>query len=261
MRISKHKGLTLIELIVVIAIIIILSVMSLAAYFTFSQRQAAANDARNFSTMVRRVQAMSENLVYPPGCTNLKGYYLHSDCSNGNCGTMSAWADCDIDQQVIFNEGVLLETFFNDPVDIRFEAGSGRIQSVEVYHFTNRNYPYYTSTVTTKASGVITVSDPVLSDGDPYPSVTPTPSVSPTATPTSTPTPTVTPTVSPTDTPTPTPTATPTPTDTPTPTPFLLCGDVGGSCLPDGTACTGSDTIGECPKFFHCCVSDGLLYY
>ena len=123
----KHHGLTLIELIVVIAIIIILSGVSLSAYFQFSQRQAVMNDARNFSTMLRRVQAMAKNLVYPPGCSGLTSYRVYS-CMD--CQYISADANCGVGGgAVIDQEAVLVKTFFSSAVNVTFMAGSGSIDT------------------------------------------------------------------------------------------------------------------------------------
>jgi prepilin-type N-terminal cleavage/methylation domain-containing protein len=233
-------GFTLIELIVTVTIIIILSGISLSAYHQFTQREAAINDARNLSTMLHRVQSMSEYLVYPTGCTNLTGYHLESDCSDGTCGTMSVWAQCDGGPiLVVDSEKVLSETSFYEPVNVSFEAGSGNIESVEVYHVSNKYSPFYTVAVTVDAYGNVSRSKPVVSDVNPYPTPTPTSTITPTVTPTSTITPTVTIDIS------------------PSPTPSLTCAEVGGSCYPLGTYCTGTNTDNYCIKPNHCCIREG----
>lgn len=160
----KPNGFTLIELIVVIAIIILLSGVSLAAYFRFSQRQAALGDARNFSTELRKIQALAKNLVYPVSCSSgLVGYRLKSDCKDlETCKTMSAWAVCGaVEIPVIVNEPILTKAFFTYDVDISFAAGSGNINpgAVGTYDFSNANDPTYTVEVVTDINGNIDVKE------------------------------------------------------------------------------------------------------
>jgi prepilin-type N-terminal cleavage/methylation domain-containing protein len=122
------SGFSLIELIVVIAIMIIFSGVSISAYFQFSQRQEALNDARNVATTFRRVQSMARNLVYPSGCAGLSGYRLYTDCDvyDDSCKNMKASASCSTGGEiVVFDEDVLLETSFSGLVDVFFVAGSG----------------------------------------------------------------------------------------------------------------------------------------
>lgn len=155
-----HFGFTFVELMVVIAIILILSGMSLAAYFQFSQRQAAMNDARNFATMLRRVQAKANNLVYPAGCTGLISYNLVSDCSDGTCQTMSASSVCTVGGgKIIDKEPVLSKIFFTFAVNIDFKAGSGNINPVRTYEFSTSNDPLYKIGVMTDINGNIDVKE------------------------------------------------------------------------------------------------------
>lgn len=156
-------GFTLIELIVVIAITIILSGVGLAGYFQFSQRQAAMNDARNFSTMLRRVQAMAKNLVYPSGCIGLVRYNLISvgfGADNLASKQMSATAVCTNDTySVISSEKVLEKTYFTADVDVDFDAGTGNISPTSAYIFSNSSEPTYVVTVTTDVNGNISIDD------------------------------------------------------------------------------------------------------
>lgn len=160
MRIIKHSGFTLIELIVVIAIIILMSGMSIAAYFRFSQRQAAMNDARNFATEMRKVQAMAKNLVYPAGCgSKLERYRLKADCAGEGCVTMTTSAFCNgVEILVKANEEVLTKVFFTDTVDIYFGAGTGTISQVGEFPIQNSNDPY-TVVVKTDANGNISTKE------------------------------------------------------------------------------------------------------
>lgn len=127
------KGFTIIELMVVITIIIILSGMSFAAYFTFSQKQAALNDARNMETVLRRVQSLAKNRVYPVGCASgLTGYRVFTNCGvyGESCQTVSAGAVCaGVEMPTIVGEQVLAEAFFSDEINILFNAGSGSVNT------------------------------------------------------------------------------------------------------------------------------------
>jgi prepilin-type N-terminal cleavage/methylation domain-containing protein len=140
MKIRIPRGFTLIELMVVIAIIIVLSSASLAAYFQFSQQQAAQNDARSLETILRRVQAMAKNLVYPVGCTSgLLGYRVYSnDCSGEGCQLISAEPLCPgSSAKVIDGEKIFTEAYFSGAVDVTFLAGTGRIESPITFPISN----------------------------------------------------------------------------------------------------------------------------
>lgn len=143
---AHSSGFTLIELMVSITIMIILSGLSIAAYFRFSQRQASMNDARNFATEMRKVQALAKNLVYPTGCINLVGYRLVSDCSmSEDCKKMSYAASCGNGEFTIVTHEPVLETaFFTYNVSILFAAGTGNINpgAVGDYSLTNSSDPY-----------------------------------------------------------------------------------------------------------------------
>lgn len=146
-RLVFCQGFTIIELMVVVTIIIVLSGISLAGYYRFSQRQSALNDARNFSTILRRVQAMAKNLVYPESCDSLIKYNLQSDESGWDCEdcqTVSAWAVCSNNSfNVIDKEKVMTKAFFTSDVSVDFEAGTGRINySQAVFPLTNSNDDY-----------------------------------------------------------------------------------------------------------------------
>jgi prepilin-type N-terminal cleavage/methylation domain-containing protein len=136
----KHRGFTLIELIVVMAVTIILSGMSLAAYYRFSQRQAAKNDARNVVTEMKKVQALAKNLVYPAGCdSELSKYQLNADCWGlESCKSMTILAFCDnVPFTVKANEVVLTKAFFTDEISIDFAAGTGTIIPTGSFPLTN----------------------------------------------------------------------------------------------------------------------------
>lgn len=140
----KHHGLTLIELIVVITIMIIISGVSLASYFQFSQRQSALNDARNFVTMLRRVQAMAKNLVYPSGCSSLTGYRVFTNCATygESCQSVSASAVavCGVGgEKVITDEKVFTDAYFSAGINVTFIAGSGSLASPVTFPLLNIN--------------------------------------------------------------------------------------------------------------------------
>lgn len=163
MKRTKDTGFTLIELIVVIAIIILLSGVSLATYFRFSQRQAAMNDARNFATMLRRVQAMAKNLVYPTeACTGLQGYRLKTSCPLYNveeCQIVRAYAVCNEgEREVIHDEKVLEKAFFSDEVSIMFQVGSGAILTQIEFPITN-SADDYTVVVSTDTIGNVSIKE------------------------------------------------------------------------------------------------------
>jgi type II secretory pathway pseudopilin PulG len=143
MKVKTSAGLTLIELIVVITIIIMFSGMSLAAYFNFSQNQASTNDARSFVTILRRVQAMSRNLVFPADCTGLRGYRIFDSCDgvyDKNCQSISANAICGGGEiPVIEKEKILSEAYFSGHMEITFIAGTGKITSPTTFSIANIN--------------------------------------------------------------------------------------------------------------------------
>lgn len=128
-RLASCQGITIIELMVVVTIILLLSGISLAGYFRFDRRQTMINDARNFATVLRRVQAMAKNLVYPQGCNTLIKYSLIPDgyeCET--CQTVSAMAVCkNGSYTVISNEKILTKAFFSLGTFVDFEAGTGKI--------------------------------------------------------------------------------------------------------------------------------------
>lgn len=128
-RLVPCRGITLIELLVSVTIIILLSGLSLAGYYRFNRRQTQINDARNFATVLRRVQAMAKNLVYPNGCDSLIKYTVSSDgFGHETDQTVSALADCiNNDYTIIDHEKVLTKAFFTADTDIYFEAGTGKI--------------------------------------------------------------------------------------------------------------------------------------
>ncbi len=151
MRSMKRNGFTFVELLVVITIIILLSGMGLAAYFRFSQRQAAMNDARNFATTLRRVQAMAKNLVYPESCVSeLTDYQVYVDCLtyDENCHEISALASCKnagglpITVNVINKERILSKASFSTGFNITFAAGTGSIDPIGEFPINNSNDPY-----------------------------------------------------------------------------------------------------------------------
>jgi type II secretory pathway pseudopilin PulG len=135
MRKRIDNGFTLMELILVVAIIILLSGISLAAYFTFGERQGAQNDARNLTTMLRRVQGMATNLVYPAGCSELVGYRLYTNCSGyteaDGCKTVNVSAVCGVGGEIssIANNTVFTDAYFSGGVDVFFTAGTGEVPS------------------------------------------------------------------------------------------------------------------------------------
>lgn len=155
---TVSSGFTLIELMVVITIIVILSGISIASYYRFSQQQSALNDARNLATEMKKIQAMARNLEYPPGCVGLNNYELKSDCSfPATCQTMSASANCGGTLFPVFSgESVLSKGYFYTPIDIYFAAGSGDISPVGLYMVTNAGDPFQVG-VTTDANGNIDV--------------------------------------------------------------------------------------------------------
>lgn len=130
-RLVSCRGITIIELLVSITIIILLSGISLAGYFRFNKRQTQINDARNFATVLRRVQAMAKNLVYPQDCATLIKYTLRSDaygCVTETCQKVSSSAVCSNgNYSVITAEKVLTKAFFTNDTNIEFEAGTGKL--------------------------------------------------------------------------------------------------------------------------------------
>ena len=196
MRSRNDSGFTLIELIVVIAIIIILSGSVLATYFNFSQRQAVVNDARSFLTVLRQVQSMAKNLVYPPEvCTGLTAYRLESQQDEQSVTASAVCSENEYPVLEINNKTVLTKAFFQDQVDIRFMAGSGSINREAVGTYYLRDDVGLTSQFGVKVdeNGAISLVEISVT---PTPTVTATPTPTPTPTPTVTPRPTVRPTIS-----------------------------------------------------------------
>ncbi len=157
--VTLPSGFTLIELVVVIAIMVVLSGTSIAAYYRFSQKQSALNDARNLATEMKKIQALARNLVYPAGCTNLSSYNLFSDC-NGGCQTMSANAVCGSGlYSALRNDPVLSKGLFQSNINISFGAGTGSISpAIGAYSVTAAGDPYQVE-VTTDLNGNIDVKE------------------------------------------------------------------------------------------------------
>lgn len=127
------KGFTLIELMVVVGIIIVLSGLALAGYYRFTQKQEADSEARNFVTIMRKVQSMAKNLVYPTGCNNLTGYRVFTECSvyNDGCNKLSYSAVCGGSEvSVVRNEPVLNSAYFASQVNYVLRAVSGTVEPV-----------------------------------------------------------------------------------------------------------------------------------
>lgn len=136
-KLVSCQGITIIELLVSVTIIILLSGLSLAGYFRFDRRQTMINDARNFATVLRRVQAMAKNLVYPTGCDTLKMYSLIPDGTEcETCQTVSATAVCgNGSYTVISNEKILTKAFFSLGTFANFEAGTGKLLNASELKF------------------------------------------------------------------------------------------------------------------------------
>jgi prepilin-type N-terminal cleavage/methylation domain-containing protein len=162
---KRFDGFTLVELMVVITIIILMAGTAIAAYFRFSQRQAALNDGRNFSTMMRKVQALAKNLVYPSGCTELSGYTLEADgdVNCESCQIVSAYANClEGKIYVTTDEKVLSKAFFTNDISINFKAGTGSIDPYGTFVLSNNVDTSNQIVVVTDENGVINVEEQVI---------------------------------------------------------------------------------------------------
>lgn len=162
---NRDKGFTLVELMVVVTIIILMAGSSIAAYFRFSQRQAALNDGRNFSTMMRKIQALAKNLVYPASCSELSGYTLEAkggiDCES--CQVVSAYANCKEGKRyVVTDEKVLSKAFFTNDLSINFKAGSGSIDPYGTFVLSNNVDTANQIVVVTDENGVINVEEKII---------------------------------------------------------------------------------------------------
>jgi len=162
---KQNNGFTLVELMVVITIIILMAGTSIAAYFRFSQRQAALNDGRNFSTMMRKIQAMARNLVYPEGCSELTGYTIEAagGASCESCQIVSAYANCkEGNIYVTTDEKVLTKAFFTSDLKINFKAGSGSIEPYGTFVLSNNVDTSNQIVVVTDGNGVINVEEKTI---------------------------------------------------------------------------------------------------
>lgn len=162
-RFVPCRGITIIELLVSITIIILLSGLSLAGYYRFNRRQTQINDARNFVTILRRVQAMAKNLVYPDGCNRLIKYTLRSvaiDCETEECQKVSSSALCDNGSYPVINsEKILTKAFFTSDTIVEFEAGTGKYYGSEIVFSLKYDDESYTIEVKIDQNGIISTSE------------------------------------------------------------------------------------------------------
>lgn len=123
------RGFTLIEVMVTVVIIVVLTGGSISAYLNFNKSQSIDSDGRELMTAISRARALSANLVYPTGCTKLKGYSLKSADVSGIHSGVIVTAKCDPADIVGVTEKLLKSSYFLSPFDITFSPGSGYLAS------------------------------------------------------------------------------------------------------------------------------------
>lgn len=85
----NHKGFTLIELVVSVAIMGILVGGGIAAYRTFNTKQLVMTAGKEYVQLLRVAQKKAKAGEKPAGCTTLSGYRV-SVVANGSQATMYA---------------------------------------------------------------------------------------------------------------------------------------------------------------------------
>lgn len=179
------KAFTLIELMVTISIILILSGTSVAAYLNFSKSQSMDSDARQVVSELSRIRSLSENLVYPTGCSSLLGYNVKSvDVGSLRSGIVTTVV-CSPASIVGATQKLLSSTYFSAPFDITFMPITGHLQSATDTEISIVNAIDSTTdkTISVGALGLISIKPEAAA-----PTPTATPTVTPTATQTITPT-------------------------------------------------------------------------
>lgn len=135
-RSFSNKGFTLIELMVTIVILLVLSGTSISAYLNFNKTQLIENDARQLVTELNRVRALAASIVYPSGCTTLRGYNLKSVDINGVHSGVVMTAKCLPADIANTANKLLKETYFSmpsstldQPFDVTFQPGNGYLST------------------------------------------------------------------------------------------------------------------------------------
>lgn len=222
---KKHKGFTLIEILVVISIASFLVTLGISSYMDFNRRQVLDQVAKNIVNDLRDLQSKASSGDKGPAntCSNaLKGWYFKIiDSAHyslyGNCGSDFSLKTVNLPANINIVSPVAGTTVLFKPLNlgidqnisiiVQYASDSTRQQSI--------NLTTGGTIQTTSTSGVVPVN-------------TPTPII----TPTNTPVPTATPTTA--------------LVNTPTPTPTIPCSPFSSPCSLPGQCCSGICTSSRC---------------
>lgn len=157
MRVLPDKGFTLIELMVTIVVILVLSGTSISAYLTFSKNQTLDTDSKSLVSEINRVRSMSGSLIYPAGCTTLRGYNITSSMVNGVLSGVAVTAKCLPNDIAISTSELLKSSYFSSPIDLTFLAGSGYLSTGDdiTVDIKSRNDPTSVKTIYVSTYGSV----------------------------------------------------------------------------------------------------------
>lgn len=118
---ARHKGFTLIELMIVIVLMLIVSGTAMVNVTSFYQTQGTEDDIRTVLSEIRSAYSKATGVFYPPECTNLTSYTVLISSGSKD---ISVRANCTVPQTSI-KEDVLKTTKFSSAYSFTILVPSG----------------------------------------------------------------------------------------------------------------------------------------